>query len=107
MLTITNQNLGFIATILAIIISLKTILSWQEKKTEERNKKILELIEKKLDKKIYEKDQAYFKEWSNTRDNAIEEKMQKLENYIKGDLKDIKESLKLINNHILGFNSRH
>ena len=106
MLTISNQNLGLIATILAIIISLKTILSWHEKKTEERNSRILDLIDKKLDKKIYEKDQTHFKELSDDRDRVLNERINKLENDIRSDLVEINDSLKLINEHMLNCNKR-
>lgn len=106
MIAITQEHLSYIIGLITIGTAVKGIFVGIDRKLEKNNDVLLNLIDKKLDTKIYEKEQANFKEWSNERDKILDERISKLEKDIKDDLKDIKDSLKTINSHILNCNKR-
>ena len=59
------------------------------------------MIDKKLDKIVYDEHRKAFENWSSEKDKIIEEKIEKIENAFKADLQEIKASLKEINSHML------
>lgn len=99
--TINQEILTFLATLLGVVISIKTIISWSNKKFEENNQKILNLIDKKLDKAIYEEHKKSFERWSDERDKILEERISKIENNIDKRLDRLDVSLDKITSHML------
>lgn len=103
-ITINQEILTFLATLLGVVISIKTIVSWSNKKFDENNQKILTLIDKKLDKAIYEEHKKSFERWSDERDKILEERISKIENNIDKRLDKIDTTLDKITTHMLNCN---
>lgn len=99
--TVSQEILTFIATLLGIAISIKTIISWSNKKFEENNQKILTLIDKKLDKVVYEEHKKSFERWSDERDRILEERIAKIESNIDKRLDKIDTTLDKITTHMI------
>ena len=106
MIALTQEHLAFIGGILGIVVFIWGIISCLDKKFEKNNTRLEEMIDKKLDKIVYEEHRKAFETWSNEKDKIIEEKINKIESSFKSDLQEIKDSLKEINRHILGCNKR-
>ncbi|MDD7392467.1 MAG: hypothetical protein SPJ84_06445 [Fusobacterium gastrosuis] len=106
MIAITQEHISFIIGLITIAGAIKGVFVGIDKKLEKNNEVLLKLIDEKLDTKIYEKEQEHFKEWSNKRDEVLNERISKLEKDIKDDLNEIKGSLKIINEHMLNCNKR-
>lgn len=101
MIAITQEHLTYAAGIIGIIVSIVGIISAIDRKFERNNTRLEIMIEKKLDKIVYEEHRKSFENWSNEKDKIIEEKITKIENSFKSDLQEIKESLKEITKHML------
>lgn len=101
MVAITQEHLSYIGGIIAIVIFIKGISNGIDKKIEKNNQYLENLIDKKLDKIVYEEHRKSFEQWSNEKDKILDEKIEKIENSFKQDLQEIKESLKEINKHML------
>lgn len=101
MIALTQEHLAFIGGILGIVVFIWGIISGLDKKFEKNNARLEEMIDKKLDKIVYEEHRRAFENWSNEKDKIIEEKITKIENSFKSDLHEIKESLKEITKHML------
>lgn len=94
-------------TILGIIISVRTIMSWSEKKQEENNQKLLALIDKKLDKAIYEEHRRSFEAWSNERDKQLEKEIVEIKESIEKRFDKFEVTLREINSHMLNCSKRN
>lgn len=101
MFAITQEHLSFAGGIIGVITFVKVMVGSIDNKIEKNNKHLEDMIEKKLDKIVYEEHKRAFENWSNEKDRIIEEKISKIENSFKSDLLEIKESLKEINQHML------
>ena len=101
MFAITQEHLGFVGGIIAIVAFIKGITNSIDNKIEKNNKYLENLIDKKLDIIVYETNKKNFEQWSNEKDRIIEEKISKIETSFKSDLQEIKASLKEINQHML------
>ena len=101
MIAITQEHLTYAAGIIGIIVSIVGIISAIDRKFERNNTRLEIMIDKKLDKIVYEEHRKSFENWSNEKDKIIEEKITKIENSFKSDLQEIKESLKEITKHML------
>nr|DAS74828.1 MAG TPA: hypothetical protein [Caudoviricetes sp.] len=101
MFAITQEHLSFAGGIIGVITFVKVMVGSIDNKIEKNNKHLEDMIEKKLDKIVYEEHKRAFENWSNEKDRIIEEKISKIENSFKSDLQEIKESLKEINQHML------
>lgn len=101
MISLTQEHLAFAGSILGIVGFIWGIISSLDKKFEKNNARLEEMIDKKLDKIVYDEYRKAFENWSNEKDKIIEEKIEKIENAFKSDLQEIKASLKEINNHML------
>ena len=99
MISLTQEHLAFAGSILGIVGFIWGIISSLDKKFEKNNARLEEMIDKKLDKIVYDEHRKAFENWS--KDKIIEEKIEKIENAFKSDLQEIKASLKEINNHML------
>lgn len=106
MIALTQEHLGFIGGILGIVVFIWGIISGLDKKFEKNNARLEEMIDKKLDKIVYEEHRKSFEAWTNEKDKILENKINKMENDFKSDLQEIKATLKEINNHILGCGKR-
>ena len=98
MISLTQEHLAFAGSILGIVGFIWGIISSLDKKFEKNNARLEEMIDKKLDKIVYDEHRKAFENWSNEKDKIIEEK---IENAFKSDLQEIKASLKEINSHML------
>lgn len=101
MISLTQEHLAFAGSILGIVGFIWGIISSLDKKFEKNNARLEEMIDKKLDKIVYDEHRKVFENWSNEKDKIIEEKIEKIENAFKSDLQEIKASLKEINSHML------
>lgn len=101
MFAITQEHLSFAGGIIGVITFVKVMVGSIDNKIEKNNKHLEDMIEKKLDKIVYEEHKRAFENWSNEKDRIIEEKISKIENSFKSDLQEIKESLKETNQHML------
>ena len=101
MISLTQEHLAFAGSILGIVGFIWGIISSLDKKFEKNNARLEEMIDKKLDKIVYDEHRKAFENWNNEKDKIIEEKIEKIENAFKSDLQEIKASLKEINNHML------
>ena len=101
MIALTQEHLSFAGGIIGVITFIKVMVGSIDNKIEKNNKHLEDMIEKKLDKIVYEEHKRAFENWSNEKDKIIEEKITKIENSFKSDLHEIKESLKEINQHML------
>ena len=101
MISLTQEHLAFAGSILGIVGFIWGIISILDKKFEKNNARLEEMIDKKLDKIVYDEHRKAFENWSNEKDKIIEEKIEKIENAFKSDLQEIKASLKEINSHML------
>ncbi len=101
MIAITQEHLTYAAGIIGIIVSIVGIISAIDRKFERNNTRLEIMIEKKLDKIVYEEHRKSFESWNTEKDKIIEEKITKIENSFKSDLQEIKESLKEITKHML------
>ena len=101
MFAITQEHLSFAGGIIGVITFVKVMVGSIDNKIEKNNKHLEDMIEKKLDKIVYEEHRRAFENWSNEKDKIIEEKITKIENSFKSDLQEIKESLKEITKHML------
>jgi len=102
MFALTQEHLTYAAGLIGVIAFIRSISVSIDNKIEKNNKHFEELIDKKLDKIVYEEHRKAFENWSNEKDKIIEEKITKIETSFKSDLAEIKESLKEINKHMLG-----
>lgn len=105
-MTITQEHISFIIGLITIAGAVKGVFVGIDRKLEKNNDVLMNLIDKKLDIAIFEKEQTYFKEWSNKRDEILEQRISKLEKDIRDDLSEIKGSLKVINEHMLNCNKK-
>ena len=101
MIGITQEHLTYLIGLITIGTAVKGVFIGIDRKLEKNNDLLLQLIEKKLDTKIFEEHKKSFEKWSNEKDRILEERLNKLEFDIKGELKDIKASLKEINSHMM------
>lgn len=106
MIAITQEHITFIIGLITIGTAIKGISVGIDKKINTNNGRLINLIDKKLDTIVYEEHKKAFEKWSNEKDRQLEERLNKLEFDIKGELKDIKASLKSINEHMLNCNKR-
>lgn len=117
MIALTQEHITFASGVLGIIISVAAIRSWSDKRNETNikslldkidnsNKDLLNKIDQKLDKAIYERDRMSFREWSDERDRVLDEKISRMEKKLNDDVKEIKDSLKEINKHMLNCNKK-
>lgn len=106
MIALTQEHLGFIGSIVGLIGVIVGVMSAIDRKFEKNNTRLEIMIDKKLDKIVYEEHRKSFEAWTNEKDKILENKINKMENDFKSDLQEIKATLKEINNHILGCEKR-
>ena len=91
MVSLTQEHLEFVIGIMSIIVFVKGISLGIDKKIEKNNQYLENLIDKKLDKIIYNEHKDNFEKWNNEKNEILKE------NTFKSDLQEIKEELKRIN----------
>ena len=106
MVAITQEHLTYIGGIIGLIGFIVGIMSAIDRKFEKNNTRLEIMIDKKLDKIVYEEHRKSFEAWTNEKDKILETKINKMENDFKSDLQEIKASLQEINRHILGCGKR-
>ncbi|WDD89070.1 hypothetical protein [Fusobacterium nucleatum] len=97
MVSLTQEHLEFVIGIMSIIVFVKGISLGIDKKIEKNNQYLENLIDKKLDKIIYNEHKDNFEKWNNEKNEILKENIEKIENTFKSDLQEIKEELKRIN----------
>ncbi len=101
MVAITQEHLTYAAGVIGIIAFLRTISVSIDNKIEKNNDYLENMIDRKLDKKEYENNMTNLEKYFSERNLNLNEKIEKLEKTVMNDMKEIKESLKEINNHFL------
>nr|DAR94708.1 MAG TPA: hypothetical protein [Caudoviricetes sp.] len=101
MVAITQEHLTYAAGVIGIIAFLRTISVSIDNKIEKNNDYLENMIDRKLDKKEYETNKTNLEKSFAEKNLNLNEKIEKLEKTVMEDMKEIKESLKEINNHFL------
>lgn len=106
MIALTQEHLTYAGGLIVLIGFVVGIISAIDRKFEKTNTRLEIMIDKKLDKIVYEEHKKAFEAWTNEKDKILENKINKMENDFKSDLQEIKATLKEINSHILGCGKR-
>lgn len=101
MVAITQEHLTYAAGLIGVIAFIRSISSNIDNKIEKNNYYLEEMIDKKLDKREYEINRSNLEKTFTEKNLNLNEKIEKLEKTMTEDMKEIKESLKEINNHFL------
>lgn len=101
MVAITQEHLTYAAGVIGIIAFLRTVSVSIDNKIEKNNDYLENMIDRKLDKKEYETNKTNLEKSFAEKNLNLNEKIEKLEKTVMEDMKEIKESLKEINNHFL------
>lgn len=101
MVAITQEHLTYVAGIIGVIAFIRSISTSIDNKIEKNNDYLENMIDRKLDKKEYENNMTNLEKYFSERNLNLNEKIEKLEKTVMNDMKEIKESLKEINNHFL------
>lgn len=104
MVAITQEHLTYAAGVIGIIAFLRTVSVSIDNKIEKNNDYLENMIDRKLDKKEYETNKTNLEKYFAEKNLNLNEKIEKLEKTVMEDMKEIKESLKEINNHFLSCN---
>jgi hypothetical protein len=101
MVAITQEHLTYAAGLIGVIAFIKSISTSIDNKIEKNNDYLEDMINGKLDKKEYENNMTNLEKYFSEKNLNLNEKIEKLEKTMTEDMKEIKESLKEINNHFL------
>ncbi|WP_338986867.1 hypothetical protein HUW75_03835 [Fusobacterium polymorphum] len=101
MVAITQEHLTYAAGLIGVIAFIRSISSSIDNKIEKNNYYLENMIKGKLDKKEYENNMTNLEKYFSEKNLNLNEKIEKLEKTMTDDMKEIKESLKEINNHFL------
>ena len=101
MVAITQEHLTYAAGLIGVIAFIRSISSSIDNKIEKNNYYLEDMIKGKLDKKEYENNMTSLEKYFSEKNLNLNEKIEKLEKTMTDDMKEIKESLKEINNHFL------
>lgn len=101
MVAITQEHLTYAAGIIGVIAFVRSISASIDNKIEKNNNYLEDMIDRKLDKKEYENNRSNLEKYFAEKNLNLNEKIEKLEKTVMSDMKEIKESLKEINNHFL------
>lgn len=101
MVAITQEHLTYVAGIIGVIAFIRSISASIDNKIEKNNNYLEDMIDRKLDKKEYENNRSNLEKYFAEKNLNLNEKIEKLEKTVMSDMKEIKESLKEINNHFL------
>lgn len=101
MFAITQEHLTYAAGLIGVIAFIRSISSSIDNKIEKNNDYLEDMIDRKLDKKEYENNRTNLEKYFSEKNLNLNEKIEKLEKTVMNDMKEIKESLKEINNHFL------
>ena len=101
MVAITQEHLTYVAGIIGVIAFIRSISTSIDNKIEKNNDYLENMIDRKIDKKEYENNMTNLEKYFSERNLNLNEKIEKLEKTVMNDMKEIKESLKEINNHFL------
>ena len=101
MVAITQEHLTYAAGIIGVIAFVRSISASIDNKIEKNNNYLEDMIDKKLDKTEYKNDKSNLEKYFAEKNLNLNEKIEKLEKTMTDDMKEIKESLKEINNHFL------
>ena len=101
MVAITQEHLTYVAGLISVIAFIRGISSSIDNKIEKNNDYLEAMIDKKLDKREYEINRNNLEKTFTEKNLNLNEKIEKLEKTMTDDMKEIKESLKEINNHFL------
>ena len=101
MVAITQEHLTYVAGLIGVIAFIRSISTSIDNKIEKNNDYLEDMIDRKLDKKEYETNRSNLEKYFAEKNLNLNEKIEKLEKTVMNDMKEIKESLKEINNHFL------
>ena len=101
MVAITQEHLTYAAGLIGVIVFIRGISSSIDNKIEKNNDYLEAMIDKKLDKREYEINRSNLEKTFTEKNLNLNEKIEKLEKTMTDDMREIKESLKEINNHFL------
>lgn len=101
MVAITQEHLTYAAGLIGVIAFIRSISSSIDNKIDKNNDYLEAMIDKKLDKREYEINRSNLEKTFTEKNLNLNEKIEKLEKTMTDDMKEIKESLKEINNHFL------
>ena len=101
MIAITQEHLTYVAGVIGVIAFFRSISTSIDNKIEKNNDYLENMIDEKLNKKEYENDRDNLEKYFAEKNLNLNEKIEKLEKTVMSDMKEIKESLKEINNHFL------
>lgn len=101
MVAITQEHLTYAAGLIGVIAFIRGISSSIDNKIEKNNNHLEAMIDEKLDKREYENNRINLEKYFAEKNLNLNEKIEKLEKTVMNDMKEIKESLKEINNHFL------
>jgi hypothetical protein len=101
MVAITQEHLTYAAGLIGVIVFIRSISTSIDNKIEKNNDYLENMIDEKLNKKEYENDRDNLEKYFAEKNLNLNEKIEKLEKTVMSDMKEIKESLKEINNHFL------
>lgn len=101
MVAITQEHLTYAAGLIGVIAFIRSISASIDNKIEKNNNYLEDMIDRKLDKKEYENNRTNLEKYFSEKNLNLNEKIEKLEKTVMNDMKEIKESLKEINNHFL------
>ena len=101
MVAITQEHLTYAAGLIGVIAFIRGISSSIDNKIEKNNDYLEAMIDKKLDKREYEINRSNLEKTFTEKNLNLNEKIEKLEKTMTDDMKEIKETLKEINNHFL------
>ncbi|WP_314320036.1 hypothetical protein [Fusobacterium pseudoperiodonticum] len=101
MVAITQEHLTYVAGLIGVIAFIRSISTSIDNKIEKNNDYLEGMIDRKLDKQEYVNNMTNLEKYFSERNLNLNEKIEKLEKTVMNDMKEIKESLKEINNHFL------
>ena len=101
MVAITQEHLTYVAGLIGVIAFIRSISTSIDNKIEKNNDYLEGMIDRKLDKQEYVNNMTNLEKYFSERNLNLNEKIEKLEKSVMNDMKEIKESLKEINNHFL------
>ena len=101
MVAITQEHLTYVAGLIGVIAFIRSISTSIDNKIEKNNDYLEDMIDRKLDKNDFENNMTNLEKYFSERNLNLNEKIEKLEKTVMNDMKEIKESLKEINNHFL------
>ena len=102
MVAITQEHLTYVAGLIGVIAFIRSISTSIDNKIEKNNDHLETMIDEKLDKREYENNRINLEKYFAEKNLNLNEKIEKLEKTVMEDMKEIKESLKEINNNFLG-----